>query len=90
MKYDTFGYPIDEPLRHPVDEEKPLKKPRNPLVFDSNWDGPEIVLSTELTLRDLFAAFSLMGLRSNSLDHSSDFIASLAGKDADAMLKERG
>ena len=70
-----------------------MSKPENPRLFDLTDLGVRdgyIAIGTNMTLRDLFAAFALAGLLS---DHTmraepKDF-AEWAYVDADAMLAER-
>ena len=74
-------------------------KPSNPPLFTFDHsrerfvqDGPleQVGLSTEITLRDLFAAFSLAGMTSKEERLSeSERLAVAAYADADAMLKIR-
>ena len=74
----------------------------NPKLFDTRAYGVELVnqpitfeASTGVTLRDLFAAFSLTGLRAREADPNlgsyttTEKIAADAYQDADAMLAQR-
>ena len=63
--------------------EKP-KKPPNP-ILGTPGDQPR----DDVTLRDLFAAFSMLAHRAGEWENTPDDIAHRAYADADAMLKER-
>lgn len=69
--------------------------PRNPLLFGSEARPRETVLTTELTLRDLFAAATLAGVVGNwegkqSLEEERRRMSCDCYAMADAMLKARG
>ena len=64
----------------------------NPIIVNSapDHDCASTPIDEDFTLRDLFAAAALAGMRSNTtFDVGFDVAAEYAYKDADAMLAER-
>ena len=61
-----------------------MPEPLNPDLFETD-DGA----LTWVTLRDLFAAFSMLAHRAGEWGNTPDDIAHRAYTDADALLKER-
>ena len=69
-----------------------MSEPKNPPLFARvhTHGGTVQEYSTDITLRDLFAAFTLAGLNANPvIDINSETSAKIAYEDADAMLAER-
>lgn len=70
------------------------KKPHDAILFVADFTGNCPNVYTEIGLRDLFAAFSLAGIRASEADGpeenaTSGFAAEVAYADADAMLRAR-
>ena len=66
----------------------------NPKLFESKASIAGVIPTTDITLRDLFAAFSLAGMNAAinpeiGLNGAAKDLAAAAYADADAMLKER-
>ena len=66
-------------------EELRKETKRNPFLLDGDGE----YYYTMATLRDLFAAFSMLAHRAGEWDNTPSGIAHRAYADADAMLKER-
>lgn len=71
-----------------------MTTPHNPPVFGTLEEPSNTVhpfyYATSMTLRDLFVGFAMAGILANpTIEMAPEDAADLAGRNADAMLKER-